>query len=73
MKEYKNLSALFFDVWSNKSVSTVNFGAELKKIDSSNLVFELDELDKNIFLNFYNKLPIDGDKKFKVKLEFEED
>lgn len=73
MEKYKNMSALFFDAWSNKSASTVNFGAELKKIDSSNLIFELNELDKNIFLNYYNTLPIDGDKRFKIKLEFEED
>ena len=72
MKEHKNASALFLNFWENASISIVNFGAELKKIDSNNLIFELDELDKSIFLNFYNKLPIDGDRRFKVKLEFEE-
>ena len=72
MKEHKNASALFFDFWENTSISIVTFGAELKKIDSNNLIFELEELDKSIFLNFYNKLPIDGDRRFKVKLEFEE-
>ena len=72
MTEHKNASALFFNFWENASISIVNFGAELKKIDSNNLIFELEELDKSIFLNFYNKLPIDGDRRFKVKLEFEE-
>ena len=72
MKEHKNASALFLNFWENASISIVNFGAELKKINSNNLIFELDELDKSIFLNFYNKLPIDGDRRFKVKLEFEE-
>ena len=72
MKEHKNASALFLNFWENASISIVNFGAELKKIDSNNLIFELDELDKSIFLNFYNKLPIDGDRRFKVELEFEE-
>ena len=69
--KYKNVSALFFDAWTKKADATVQFGAELKEIDSNLLVFELEKLDKEIFQNYYNQLPDDDKHKlFKIKLEY---
>jgi len=69
--KYKNISALFFDAFTKKEDSIVQFGAELKEIDSNRLLFELDELDKQIFQNYYKNLPDDDKHKiFKIKLEY---
>lgn len=70
MKEFKNTSALFFDAFTKKADSIVQFGAELKEIDSNRIVFELEKLDKEIFQNYYNQLPEDKHMVFKVKLEY---
>lgn len=70
-EEYKNTSALIFDAWTKGTDSVVQFQAELKELDLNHLIFELDDLDKNIFQNYYKNLPDDDKHKtFKIKLEY---
>lgn len=73
MKEYKNTSALFFDAFTKRVESNVQFGAELKEVDLNRLIFELEDLDKEIFQNYYRRLPEDKHMLFKVKLEIQSD
>ena len=73
MKGHKNTSALFFDAFTKKEAPVVQFGAELKEINSDCLLFELEDLDKEIFQNYYKNLPEDRHMLFKIRLEYESD
>ena len=68
-----NMSAAFFDVFTRKEPFTVQFGGELIETNSTQLLFELNELDKKIFQNYYRGLPEDKHKVFTIKLEYESD
>lgn len=68
-----NMSAVFFNAFTRKEPFIVQFGAELIGNDSMQLLFELNELDKKIFQNYYRGLPEDKHKVFTIKLEYESD
>jgi len=70
-----NMSALTFHFFSRKINPSIAFGAEFKKFDFAErlLTFKLEKLDKNMFLDYYKTLPVDEHKKFKIKLEYQND
>lgn len=67
-----NISASLHNLFLSKSSSEISLGVEVKSFDyqSSELTFELNKLDKELFLNFYRNLPLDEHKQFKIKLEY---
>lgn len=74
MKELKNVSALFFDAFIKRTEFVIQFGAELKEVSLNRIVFELEDLDNEIFQNYYKKIPEDDKHKwFKLKIEYQED
>lgn len=73
VKMRDNMSAVFFNAFTRKEPFTVQFGGELMETDSTQLLFELNELDKKIFQNYYRGLPEDKHKVFIIKLEYESD